>query len=126
MAIDLDKTWFGWNAPFFGGQQGVLSRQTGLRIIKNDLKQLILTMPGERVMRPDWGTTLGTIVFDNASSDLLDNVSASIVSAINTQDRRVNPTVSYVVDEDNHKVTFTVVGYAKTGEPQPFEMIFEV
>jgi hypothetical protein len=50
--------WFGFNPPFIGGQQKVMSRQEDLRLIKNDLLQLLLTVPGERVHRPTFGSPI--------------------------------------------------------------------
>lgn len=55
---------FGFNPPFIGGQQNVLSRQTDERLIKNDILQLLLTLPGERLFRPSFGSPLRTLVFD--------------------------------------------------------------
>ncbi len=43
----------------------MLSRQEDERLIKNDILQLILTVPGERVMRPTIGSYLRFILFEN-------------------------------------------------------------
>lgn len=55
---------YGFNPPFVGGQQKFLSRQEDERLIKNDLLQLLLTLPGERVMRPSFGVNLRNVVFE--------------------------------------------------------------
>jgi phage baseplate assembly protein W len=119
----LDTQWFGYNPPFFGGQQGVLSRQSGLRLIKNDLQQLIMTLPGERVMRPTFGTPLRGILFDSVSQEQLILVADAILEAINKIDTRVNARVSFEVDEDAHVVRYKVVAQVKDGETDIEEFI---
>ncbi len=57
-------TWYGFNPPWFGGPQVVLSRQEDERLIKNDILQLLLTLPGERIHRPDFGCNLRIMVFE--------------------------------------------------------------
>lgn len=67
--------WFGFNPPFLGGAQNVMSKQMDERLIKNDIMQLLLTLPGERVHRPDFGTQLRSYPFelmdDQAEMDIL-------------------------------------------------------
>lgn len=67
----FDKRFFGFNPPFFGGKENILTRQTGLRLIKNDIIQLLMTVPGERVHRPTFGSPLRSYLFElNTSSDV--------------------------------------------------------
>ena len=61
---------YGFNPPFIGGPNNVLSRQEDQQLIKNDLLQLLLTSPGERAYRPTFGTAIRSTVFEQ-----LDNVS---------------------------------------------------
>ena len=126
MTTALNKQWFGYNPPFFGGQQGVMSRQAGLRLIKNDLQQLILTLPGERIMRPTFGTILRSTVFDNITEEDLVIIGDQILEAINTFDTRVNANVSFEMDEDNHVAWFRIVVQVKDGEASEFTLVLEV
>jgi phage baseplate assembly protein W len=84
---------YGYNPPFFGGPQNVLSRQEDIRLIKNDLLQLLLTVPGERVMRPDFGVQLRSFVFEQSTTADLSSLEASILASIEAQEPRV------IVDE---------------------------
>ena len=121
-----DKQWFGFNPPFFGGQQGVLSRQAGIRLVQNDLQQLILTLPGERIMRPTFGTPLRALIFDNVTEDDLVVMSEEIIKAINIFDTRVNAKVTYEIDEENHIARFYVSAQMKDGEPDNFTLVLEI
>lgn len=81
--------WFGINPPFFGGAQNILSRQEDERLIKNDILQLIMTLYGERVHRPDFGSKLRAFVFETASDDELDSLALDIRRAIENNEERV-------------------------------------
>lgn len=95
---------FGYNAPFIGGNERVLSRQIDERIIKNDLLQLLLTAPGERVMRPDFGTNVRTFIFEQIDNTGLMSLRRSIKEAIAKFDRRVNVSQVNFNVEDNFLV----------------------
>jgi len=81
--------YYGFNPPFFGGGiQNVLSRQEDEQLIKNDVLQLLLTLPGERVHRPKFGTPLRSFVFENSTS--VTALRARIISAIQSYEQRIN------------------------------------
>ena len=78
----------GYNFPFLN-ESNVLSPQADERIIKNDLKQLLLTRPGERVMRPDFGTPIRDTVFEPLDNPTLVILRNGIKSAIDRFEPRV-------------------------------------
>lgn len=82
--------WFGFNPPFVGGNQNVLSRQEDNKLIKNDLLQLLLTAPAERVMRPSYGSPIPPYLFENMDTDSLSELRSDILSAIERNENRVN------------------------------------
>lgn len=83
-------TYYGMNPPFIGGVQKVLSRQEDIQLIKNDVLQLLLTVPGERVYRPDFGSPLRSYVFETSTSSDLITLSRDIKQAINDYEPRVD------------------------------------
>ena len=82
-------TYYGFNPPFLGGPEGVLSRQEDDRLIKNDILQLLLTVPGERVMRPDFGVNLRNFVFEPGTNADLTILQSDIRYQIEAQEPRV-------------------------------------
>jgi len=92
--------YYGFNPPFFGGHQNVMSRQAGDRLIKNDVLQLLLTVPGERVMRPDWGTLIKATLFENVDDEVVNRLQANIVEKLGTYEPRVDLRVSVTTEED--------------------------
>jgi phage baseplate assembly protein W len=75
-------TWFGFNYPFWVTPRGILRPQADTRIIKNDLLQLLLTSPGERRMRPSYGTKIRKFPFEPFSKEDIADLRDSIRSAI--------------------------------------------
>lgn len=102
---------FGFNAPFLTKNGKLIERQVDDRLIKNDLLQLLLTAPGERVMRPDFGTGIRPYLFelidDNGIQALKDNIKA----AVEKFERRVTlADVVIVTDPGHNLVTIKVYG----------------
>lgn len=106
--------YYGFNMPFMGGPQNILSRQEDIQLIRNDILQLLLTLPGERVMRPQFGTPLRGLVFDTLTSEDLASAQDQIARAIRDNEPRV--LVESVVlqqDADRHKLFIKIVSRLK-------------
>jgi phage baseplate assembly protein W len=103
-------TYFGYNFPFYIEPDTVLPPQADVRIIKNDLLQLLLTSPGERRMRPDFGTPLRTFPFEPSDVDSLQFLRRGIVAAIRRFEPRViTSDVIIQPTNDGKMITVTVL-----------------
>lgn len=103
-------TWFGFNFPFLTDTI-VLPPQSDVRLIKNDLLQLLLTAPGERVMRPNFGTIIPRLPFEPNDMATIQNIKISVRGAIDRFEKRVQ--VSDVIVQssiDGRQFTITVFG----------------
>lgn len=102
--------YFGYNPPFIGGAEKVFSRQEDLRLVKNDLLQLIMTSPGERVHRPDFGAAVRATLFDPSDSASYDLLADSIREEIlNSEPRVFDPRVTAQPVDDGQIVKVKVV-----------------
>lgn len=81
--------WYGNNIPFLSNGSW-LSFQQDERLIKNDLLQLLLTSPGERVMKPNFGTNIRRFMFENITEARLKSLRSNISTAIERYEPRVN------------------------------------
>ena len=107
--------WYGYNAPFIGGPEGVMSKQADDRLVKNDLLQLLMTSPGERVMRPDFGSGIRNFLFQNIDDSDLDSLKLNIQNAIQTYEPRVSVSeISIEKQSDDNKIHIKVYGTFKT------------
>jgi len=90
------------------GTDGFGMIKTVKKMIRQNLKMLILTNPGERVMEPDFGVGIKQFLFQNASS----NVYSQIDSKIREQIAEYIPAVTvqeinfYSIEPDSNKVSF--------------------
>ena len=75
---------------------GFLRSQCGLDQIKSDLLVLLLTNPGERIMMPEFGTPLRTLMFEPNDSNLHMQARSMIIRAIDQWEPRVVGTVVVV------------------------------
>lgn len=100
---------FGFNPPFLGGPQNVLSRQEDDQLIKNDLLQLLRTNPGDRLHRHDFGVPLRDYIFDLERRDLSE-IQSRITEQIERYEPRVN--VEQVIvrqNPDKHRMEIRVI-----------------
>lgn len=95
---------YGYNPPFFGGHQNVMSKQSGERLIKNDILQLLLTMPSERVMRPNWGTPIKSSLFQNADEETANDLASAIQAKVNRWEPRVRVSTSVNIEGNTMRV----------------------
>jgi len=105
----MTAEFYGYNPPFIGGPQSVLSRQEDEQLIKNDILQLLLTIPGERVMRPDFGVNLRNAVFDLGDMVTVTGLELEIKQKIEKYDQRVIvDDVQILTDLDNNGMAIRV------------------
>ena len=111
---------FGYNPAFYGGPNNILSRQEDEQIIKNDLLQLILTVPGERVFRPEFGTPLRSAVFEPLDRLTIDTIRDKVIEAIQHHERRVDlVTLDIVGYEDQNALRILLVAKLRS-DPTKF------
>lgn len=88
----IKAVFFGFNPPFLTSSGQVLPTQTDERLIKNDLLQLLLTIPGERPFRPTFGSPLRQALFEPIDTLSLGNLKSGILRAIKLNEPRVTTT----------------------------------
>lgn len=109
--------WYGFNPPFIGGTQTVLTRQEDVRLITNDLLQLILTVPGERVHRPTFGTILRSSVFEPFDNITVLQIRDDILNAISREEPRVTDVIVYLQGDKDEQVLRVKVTCVLTFDP---------
>lgn len=112
----MNSTYFGYNPPFLSSKS-VMALQTDERLIKNDLLQLLLTVPGERSFRPDFGTDIKSTLFEPIDSITLVNLRRSILLAIKKFEPRVRATEVQLNLSPDENTIFIKVFCALTIDP---------
>ena len=103
-------TFFGCNAPFIDSKGNVLSRQVDVKLIQNDLLQLLLTSPGNRVHRPDYGVGVRTFLFEGQDTTTLMTLKQRIFDQVAKYESRVTLTDVIFQPNDNNTLTVKLYG----------------
>jgi len=90
-----------------------------LRLIQSNIKMLLITAKGERVMLPDYGTNLKRIIFELNVATVESILQQEIAQAVAQWEPRVTlQTISIVRDENNRQVTVQTVFLSRqSGQP---------
>lgn len=97
----------GINFPLTKTTSGLPAPATDSDLIKQSLIQIIMTGKTERVMRPDFGSSVLKFVFEN-NDDLLDElIRAEVTSAVGRFEPRV-VLQDIVIDKDVEKALVTI------------------
>jgi uncharacterized protein len=75
--------------PIIKTPKGYFPVTTGVDLIKGDLLILLLTNPGERVMIPQFGTPLRTLLFDPNDAFLAEKAKQMIIDSIKKWEPRI-------------------------------------
>ncbi len=80
----------------------------GLDVLLQDIQQLLLTIPGERVNRPDWGCGLRASIWENIDVAAV-NGSAAIKEAIDKYEPRITlSSVESSISRNTDLITFVI------------------
>jgi len=80
---------YGMPYPIEKHPLGLLYSQQGIDQVRSDLLTLLLTNPGERVMLPQFGTPLRSIIFDPNDETTAISTRDMILNAIKTWEPRI-------------------------------------
>lgn len=96
------SVYFGYNFPFLQ-DYSVLDFQSDVRLIKNDLLQLLLTGENERVMRNDLGTIIPTTPFEPNDDDTKTRIARSIRRVVERYEPRVTiKAINFISSPDDN------------------------
>jgi hypothetical protein len=98
----------GWAfPPAFSIDDGVVMAN-GAEDVRQSLRILFSTEPGERIMRDGYGCALYDVMFENINGDLTSNIEARVVDAILRYEPRANLTRIRVYQSRTNSSTVSV------------------
>lgn len=119
----MPAVFFGNNFPFYDSTF-VLPLQTDERLIKNDLLQLLLTSPGERVKRPNYGTLIRNFAFEPMTVDAFNTLRDSIETAVKVfEPRVVLRDIVFTTTPENNLATVTVLFSIRNNPNRVLEVV---
>lgn len=116
MAVQVQEVWSDIDPRIENDGLGGIKRVVNVAAVLGSIDNILRTRPGERVMLPEFGSRLASIVFENLDDTLMKFVSREVRNSIERWDDRVNvKTVKVTVDPNNSALsialTFTIKGY---------------
>jgi len=104
------EEFFGPSMPFFDNEGTPLPTLAGQRLLKNNVLQALLTLPGERVMRPFFGTPLRSFAFQSMTEQSVSGLKSEIIASVQLHEPRVQvSSVDITTRADIHNVTIKLV-----------------
>ncbi len=113
----IPSSWGDLDNQFRLDNTGRLLERTGIDTVIGDIENIIMTRPGERPMRPDFGSYAYKSLFDSLSPDTARVLAADIMTAVNQQQSKGTienieitvdyPDSAYIV---NISVAITAIG----------------
>jgi phage baseplate assembly protein W len=115
----------GLKLPFTRDRAGLFgTTENTLEQAGYNIKNLLLTAKGERVMQPDFGSRLRELLFEQYTEDLTERIREEIGEAMSTWLPYINiAKVDIIQDETNSNQTKIDLDFSLNYEPNRFESI---
>lgn len=111
----MEKTFLGtgWGFPVrFDNQHGMPALSSDEQDIRESLFILLSTLPGERLMYPDYGCDLNSQVFEEIDRTTLANLSDLISTAITNYEPRIDlDTIDFDASKSNEGMLNVHISY---------------
>jgi phage baseplate assembly protein W len=126
-----DDIYVGIEFPLDYSQEGFFRKTKTIRQqVKSNIRNLLLTERGERVFQPNFGSNLKSLLFEQITPTLLENIENNIRESLSTWLPYVNVNNLVAVQDDrNLNQVLISLEYSTTLEPDALDTItftFEV
>jgi phage baseplate assembly protein W len=116
--IKIGEIWSDLDPRFIQDSQGQLKKIINIDSVMGSIDNILRTNKGERLMLPQFGSSLRGVVFENMNSDALQFMSDKIQRDLEAWDDRIKITeITVYKDPDNNQVSvgiqFQIRGYEK-------------
>ena len=119
------NTYIGLSFPLrAGGNQDFQMTKTSLEQAQHNIRNLILTYPGERVNQPEFGCRLRDLLFEQLDDELPARIEEEVRRSIGQWLPYVNVvTVDTLTEEGDKNKVFVQVKYTTTLNPETINQI---
>lgn len=117
----INEIWSDIDHRFTTDAQGQLKKVINIKSVETSLDNILRTRKGERLMLPEFGLGLDSLVFENMNSTMMDYVSRNIKNEVERWDNRILITqVKFLEYPDNNSI-YIEISYAIKGYSQIFQ-----
>jgi Bacteriophage baseplate protein W len=120
-----DFTGTGWSFPFAIEPTGAMAMASGTAKLEQSMRLILETYPGERPMRPRFGSTLRDFVFDGANTEKAAEIAEVVRASIEQWEPRVDvEDVEVYPDEDRPGLLYIDITYLVPETNSPRNLVF--
>ncbi|ERE13939.1 GPW/gp25 family protein [Pseudogulbenkiania ferrooxidans] len=80
----------GWAFPVQFARPDFVQQQSGEALVRQSMRLILGTRPGERAMRPDFGSQLASAMFDSVDGRALHDLEHSVQDALDRFEPRID------------------------------------
>ncbi|MFD5110362.1 GPW/gp25 family protein [Streptomyces cinereoruber] len=115
----------GWAFPLGAGSHGGIRTVGGTVLLEQAMRLVLTTYPGERRMRPDFGSRLRDFVFAGTDTTTLDELGREVTAALTAcEPRVVVEAVDVRPDPKNPTLINIMITYRTRDGRDPRNMVF--
>ncbi|MFC5730661.1 MULTISPECIES: GPW/gp25 family protein [Nocardioides] len=115
----------GWSFPLRTDPTGRVALVTGRQEIEESIRLILMTAPGERPMRPEFGCAVHDYVFAPADAGTAGDIAYAVRIALNRWEPRVDvEDVAVRFDAVDRGVLYIEISYSLRGENDPRNLVF--
>lgn len=115
----------GWAFPLAVAPAGSVALARGTDKLEQSMRLILSTYPGERPMRPKFGSTLRDYVFDGAGGQKATEIGDVVKDSIEQWEPRVRvAAVDVYPDEDRPGLLYIDIHYTVPGTNSPRNLVF--
>ncbi|WP_109506993.1 GPW/gp25 family protein [Nocardioides speluncae] len=115
----------GWAFPMRADPTGQVALATGVHEIEQSIRLILMTAPGERPMRPEFGCAVHDYVFAPADASTAGDIAYAVRVAIDRWEPRIDlGDVVVRFDAADHGVLYVDIEYSVRGTNDPRNLVF--
>ena len=123
--MSTDFTGAGWNFPLGFDPSGHVALATGGRRLEQAMRLILQTYPGERPMRPKFGSRLRDYIFNGATTDNASDIAAEVRRALEFGEPRVDiGDVDVYPDKDKDGLLYIDIRYTVKATNDARNLVF--
>ena len=117
--------YIGLELPFARSRTGLFGlTKTTLEQVGHNIKNLLLTAKGERVMQPDFGSDLRALLFEQTDENIEERIEETILESISTWLPYISiQKIDIIQDESNLNLMKVDLDFSLNYEPDRFNTI---
>jgi phage baseplate assembly protein W len=115
----------GWSFPLRADPTGKIALVDGTREIEESIRLILMTSPGERPMRPEFGCAVHDYVYAPADASTAGDIAYAVRVALNRWEPRIDlEGVTVRFDAADRGVLYVDIQYSVRGTNDPRNLVF--